>query len=682
LLCTTLLIVPAALITAQQESGEYDGGYEVIELPEAEVVEEQEHPNRVTKEQMEREGSSDLWEALRNVPGLIRSGGGEDGGDSFRVRGFDSSRMPVFIDGVPFESPYRGDADYSRLLTADIEEVEVQKGFSSMLMGANTMGGAILLQTAKPKDAFELGYKTFIDFDGVLKYSGSLTTFDLGAKRDAFYAKGVFQLRAIDHWRLSNQFVPFYESAQKSGERLNSGSNDLKITLLGGWTPAEHFSINGSFTALDAAKGVSPPDVNRPNAALYDWPLWKRYTVRLDAGYQGADRPLPFYGKGLVYFDKFDTELKQSAAYTLDMENDDYILGSRLEGGLELNDWNTVKAAFNLKRESHKRKDNAAAALSIAENTFSGGAEYETRPLVFNSRRPLALNAGLGFDVLQPTEFWSARDEERTSPRYMFSWQAGAFFSMSPRHTLRLTYAKKNHIPSMWQRYEQVFEGGWDDSIPNPNLKNESASHYELGYRGVLSHDFNRTFKTSVSIDAAVYYADLLDMIAEGDVSTSTGGTTKMRVNIDKTAYYGFEMGLTLYLCRYFSAGGALSVNRYEIKEGASGYHIEGNFPRTSAGAYMVITPFAAFAPRPLQSLAVTPSFEYEGPRYSRFTRLGTGAVMDRYLLVSVKLSSELSGHFTVSAGIENLFDANYYLDNVYSPMPGRSFNFGIAVKY
>jgi iron complex outermembrane receptor protein len=389
-----------------------------------------------------------------------------------------------------------------------------------------------------------------------------------------------------------------------------------------------------------------------------------------------------FLDSPLVYFDKFDTELKQSAAYTLDMENDDYILGSRLEGGIEPNGWNTVKAAFNLKRESHRRKDNAAAALSISENTFSGGAEYETRPFVFNSSRPLALNAGLGFDILQPAEFWSARDTERTSPRYMFSWQAGAFFSISPRHTLRLTYAKKNHIPSMWQRYEQIFEGGWDDSIPNPNLKNESTGHYELGYRGVLSHDFNSVFKTYITIDAAVYYADLLDMIAEGDVVTSTGGTTKMRVNIDKTAYYGFEMGLSVYLYRYFSAGGALSVNRYEIKEGASSYHVEGNFPRTTAGAYMVITPFADFTPRPLQSLAVIPAFEYEGPRYSRFTRLGTGAVMDRYVLVSVKLNSELNGHLTVSAGIENLFDANYYLDNVYRPMPGRSFNFDISVKY
>jgi iron complex outermembrane receptor protein len=273
---------------AGQETGEDD----VIVLPPAEIVEEQEHPNRVTKEQMEREGSSDLWEALRNVPGLIRSGGSEDGGDSFRVRGFDSSRMPVFIDGVPFESPYRGDSDYSRLLTADIEEAEVQKGFSSMLLGPNTMGGAILLRTAKPKDSFELGYKTSIELDSALKYSGSLTAVDIGSRQVRFYAKGTAQFRAIDHWRLSDSFVPSYDSPQKNGERLYSDSNDLKITLLGGWTPDGPFSLDVSYTLIDADKGVSPVEVNRPGAALYDWPLWRRHTVRLDASYEGADKGL------------------------------------------------------------------------------------------------------------------------------------------------------------------------------------------------------------------------------------------------------------------------------------------------------------------------------------------------------------------------------------------------------
>jgi iron complex outermembrane receptor protein len=671
----------AADEAAELPAGEVMAG-EVVELPAAEVVEEFINPNSVSREQMDREGSLDLWEALRNVPGVIRSSGSDDGGEGFRVRGFDSSRMPVFIDGVPFESPYKGDADYSRLLTADIEEVEVQKGFSSMLLGPNTMGGAILLQTAKPKAPLEAGYETSLDADSRFNYSGSLNTLYAGSKQERFYAKGTAQFRAIDHWLLPDSFVPSYDSPQKKGERLYSDSRDIKATLLGGWTPSGNFSLNGSYTLLDADKGRSPPEVNKPAAAAYDWPLWRRHTATLDAAYEGAFLDRPLYGKGLFYFDKFDTRLIRTAAYTQDIENDDYILGGRLEGGLDLNGWNNIKAALNLKQEAHRRRDNSAQALTITENTFSGGAEYEMLlPLRFRRSldSSLRLSAGLGFDILQPLEFWAARDMSRTSLRYMFSWQAGAFLDITPKHTLRFTYAKKNHIPSMWQRYEQIYGDVWDDSVPNPDLKNETAYHYELGYRGMSPPN---ALNMSLALDAAIYYADLYDMIAEGDIATSTGGTTSMRVNIDKTAYYGFELGLTLYLCKWVSAGGAFSANRYEIKEGASGYHIEGNFPRSTASAYVILTPFASLAPRPLQTLALTPAYEYEGPRYSRFTRLGTGAVIGRYHLVSLKLTSELDDHFSFSAGIDNLLDAQYSLDSAYLPMPGRSFNFRLAVRY
>jgi iron complex outermembrane receptor protein len=321
--------------------------------------------------------------------------------------------------------------------------------------------------------------------------------------------------------------------------------------------------------------------------------------------------------------------------------------------------------------------------MDIAENTISGGAEASASPFSFFKRRPLTFSAGAGFDLLLPERFWALdKALARTTLRYMFSWQAGLFFDITPNHTVRFTYAKKNHIPSMWQRYENIFEDTWDDSIPNPNLKNETASHFELGYRGIISGNINAVFKPALSIDAAVYVARLNDMIAEGDITTSTGGTTKMRVNIDKTAYYGFEAGLSLYLCAYLSLGGALSFNRYQLLSGASGYHIEGNFPRSTGSVYLAVTPFPSSRVYPLRTLTVTPAFEYEGPRYSRFTRLGTGAVIPRYAIFSLKLLSELNEHASLSAAIENLLDTNYYLDSAYLPMPGRAFNLTFTAKY
>jgi outer membrane receptor protein involved in Fe transport len=171
-------------------------------------------------------------------------------------------------------------------------------------------------------------------------------------------------------------------------------------------------------------------------------------------------------------------------------------------------------------------------------------------------------------------------------------------------------------------------------------------------------------------------------MIAEVDVETSTGGRTKVRMNIDKTAYYGFEAGLAIYVCKYFSTGGTLSMNRYEIKESPSAFKVEGNFPRTTANYYMEISPLAAFKQLPLKTLLLIPSLEYEGPRYGHFQVLNVGAPLERFMLFNLRISSELSQNITLSFAVENILDTNYYLDSAYLPMHGRSFNVTFTAKY
>ncbi|GMO27291.1 MAG: TonB-dependent receptor [Spirochaetaceae bacterium] len=654
-----------------------------VVLPSAKVSAEKENVNKVTQDDMERENSTDLWEALRNVPGVIRSGGGSEEDESgFRVRGFDSSRFPVYVDDIPLENPYRGNIDFARFLTGDLESAEVQKGFSSMLAGSNTMGGALFLRTAKPKAPFELQLKTSADFDSLFSYSGIYTMFALGTKQELFYTKFFAQFRAVDHTTLSASFTPIPDNPQKKGRRLYSESDDIKLTMLAGWTPNAGFSLNFEYIFSGADKGKSPPEVNKTNIVIFAWPLYQRHTIKIDADYFGMLKTYEYYGKAFFYFDKFDTEQTQDGIYFRSITNDDYIFGFRLEGGFIFNQKNELKAAFNFKHESHTRLNDSIKNLNVEENTFSLGAEYELKPFFFWARYPLSLRAGAGFDALQPVKFVSTQEKDQTKLRYMFSLQAGAFFDITPKHTLRVTWSKKNHIPSMYQRYENLFEDIWDDSVPNPNLKNEAVYHYEAGYRGIIAPETESIFAPVISIDAAVYYADLYDMISAATVDTPTGGSTLMRVNIDKTAYYGFETGITINAGKYVELGGMVSVNRYNLIKAASGYQIENNFPRTQASVYLTLTPFAGFSPLPLQTLAITPAFEYEGPRYSRWTRLGAGEIIDRWTLVSLKLNLQINKNWSFAAYIENIFDVYYCLDSAYLPQSGRSFSFSVSGKY
>ncbi|MDR0630025.1 MAG: TonB-dependent receptor plug domain-containing protein [Treponema sp.] len=212
---------------------------EVILLPEAGVEAERDTPEHITREEMDRDGTADLWEAVRYVPGVVLSGGGRRNDSNFSVRGFGADSVPIFIDGIVLGNPYRGEGDAARFLTADLESIDIQKGYSSMLLGANTMGGAIVMRTAKPKKPLELSIKTSMDLDSAFQFAGTTTVFNLGGRNDTLYGRAVFQYRDVDHYRLPASFEadPEGENPQEAGDRLWSDSKDRKLTLLAGMTP-------------------------------------------------------------------------------------------------------------------------------------------------------------------------------------------------------------------------------------------------------------------------------------------------------------------------------------------------------------------------------------------------------------------------------------------------------------
>ncbi|GHV75489.1 TonB-dependent receptor [Spirochaetia bacterium] len=654
-----VLLLSAALSYPQEAP-------EVIRLPAAEITEQKDTTEYVTQETMERENSSDLWEALRNVPGVVRDGGGGMRNESnFTLRGLDEKLMPVFIDGVPMSSPYRGNTDYARFLTADLEDIEIQKGYSSMLLGPNTFGGAVIMRTAKPKKPFEALLKTGVEFDGAGKVGAGSSTFGLGMKQKLFYGKAMVQFRDVDHYRLSGKFTPYEGNPQGKGERLFSDSRDIKLTALAGWTPIDPVAVNVVYTLQDADKGVSPQEtLGLPGTPTYDiWTLWRRQSVSADAGYT-VER---FYGKVLFAFDKFDNTLSHN--YRAPSTYDDYGLGVHLEGGYSFNTWNTLKAAFIFKQDGHRNEKDLTeggrgATLDIKENTYALGAEYTVNPW-----KPLTFTAGLGFDYFQPAAFWSINTIPESDGAAMFSAQAGVFYDITDNHEVHVTFAKKNHMPTMWVRYSSPESG--PDIPPNPDLKPEEAYHYEVGYKGHLDFAVHQYFSPLIDITGAVYYSSLVNMLAE----ENRGGVI-LRVNADKTAYYGFETGLTARFNRYVGLGGALAINQYKIIYNAAGLRALGNYPAATGSVYIVGYPFVNFKPRPLSTMELLFGMEGAGERYS------SNAVLPAYTLFHLRLRFEINEYLSVASGVENLFDADYVLNNSALPMPGRSFYCTVTARY
>lgn len=99
----------------------------------------------------------DVGTALSKVPGVLYNyaQGGRYESNVF-VRGYGLRYMPIYIDGIPVYIPYDGYSDLGRFTTADISSIHVAKGYSSVMYGHNTMGGAINIVTMKPRSELDV----------------------------------------------------------------------------------------------------------------------------------------------------------------------------------------------------------------------------------------------------------------------------------------------------------------------------------------------------------------------------------------------------------------------------------------------------------------------------------------------------------------------------------------------
>ncbi|MDR2479664.1 MAG: TonB-dependent receptor, partial [Treponema sp.] len=105
----------------------------------------------IDKAEIERRGSADLAELLRETLGLgITRYGAYGNQTSINLRGFDSERIAFLIDGVPVNSAMDGEFDFNQIDLASVERVEVIYGGSDTKYNVSgALGGVINIVTMK-----------------------------------------------------------------------------------------------------------------------------------------------------------------------------------------------------------------------------------------------------------------------------------------------------------------------------------------------------------------------------------------------------------------------------------------------------------------------------------------------------------------------------------------------------
>jgi vitamin B12 transporter len=102
------------------------------------------------------QGTRDIQEGLRFVPGLQATQTGQAGGTtSVFIRGGASDANKVLIDGIPMND-IGGALEFANVASAAVGQVEVLRGPNSALYGSNALAGVISLTTARGSPSLPL----------------------------------------------------------------------------------------------------------------------------------------------------------------------------------------------------------------------------------------------------------------------------------------------------------------------------------------------------------------------------------------------------------------------------------------------------------------------------------------------------------------------------------------------
>ena len=106
----------------------------------------------ITADEIEQSSVRDVGDLLRRSPGLtVTQNGGPGQIQTVRMRGGESRHTLVLIDGIRVNDPSTTgrEFDFSTLVLADVERIEVLRGPQSALYGSDAMGGVMNIITRK-----------------------------------------------------------------------------------------------------------------------------------------------------------------------------------------------------------------------------------------------------------------------------------------------------------------------------------------------------------------------------------------------------------------------------------------------------------------------------------------------------------------------------------------------------
>jgi iron complex outermembrane receptor protein len=639
----------------------------------------------VTQEQMRLLNRDTLDRAVLLASGTAVSMVGARNETDVWIRGFDRWRVPLYQDGIPVYLPVDNRIDFGRFSTVDVAEIQLAKGFASVIDGPGALGGSINLVSRVVAQPFEAEgrFQSVLDSDG--GYNRSVADAFLGTRRDNWFVQVAGSFDRQSHFRLSDDFQP--GTFQGAGDRFGSYHQDYKVNVKAGYEPSADAQYALNYIEQVGKKDNPPPDTDIPPALLktvrfWNWPAWnKRSLYWLSKNVLDAEGS---FVKVRLYYDRFFNQLDAFDTIAYDTQNlpksfdstyKDYAAGGGVEadkvlaGGLD-----TVRVSGHFRWDQHNETEGTRNTPfgtwyqqpweTAEEDTWSVAAEnifrpskawqfvvgtsYDARHLIGDSQwvvpsGPAASKPPYGASFAYPV-----------SDKHAINGEAAATYFYSGDGALHLSYADRARFPTLFEMYSTRF-GTFQN---NPDLQPERSHYVQAGITDQLA---------GTHVVANVFYA----VIADAITSVPLSPTKSENQNTGQERQIGYEVELSRALLPSLQGRIDYSyLSRVEVSGGA--------VPTDTPSAHLL----AYLDWRPWARLSVVPNLDLIGRRWLQNAVNQTVYYhAGSFALLGLKGAYRPLESVVFEIGATNVADRNYVIEDGYNG-PGRQYFANVRVSF
>ncbi|MBL3520005.1 TonB-dependent receptor [Arcobacter lanthieri] len=204
----------------------------------------------ITAEDIESRKFKTVAEAIQSLAGVqVSQSGGIGQQTSIFLRGMDSNKTLVLIDGIRYNDPSGNGANFEHLIINDIERIEVIKGAQSSIWGADASSGVINIITKSAQQgthgttSFEYG-----------RYNSKIAKANISHKNENFDAK--LGVTRVD----TNGFSAMSPKSSEAKKYEKDGYENTTANIKLGYNFNENNRLSTSYEIIDTKTDIDGND--------------------------------------------------------------------------------------------------------------------------------------------------------------------------------------------------------------------------------------------------------------------------------------------------------------------------------------------------------------------------------------------------------------------------------------